>query len=190
MGLLRWLKEKRAAGGDPKLGEWRRAWVDACAAPDASRVASLSASLDALQRPDEEIEIEREMLAGLEELVRLQSSVATQGFPLVETGHRVVGRELCHFSAPSSMPDDPAQPSGRLIFTNARAIFAGGARATTVPWHAVSDVLQQDRDVILVRRDRETLYRFRCNGFPDALCGAFLARALSRRTRDAASARG
>jgi hypothetical protein len=181
MGLLRWLKLQTRSETESKLDEWRRAWQAACASVDGARVGSLTASLQELQLPEEEIEIEREMLAGLEQLVLLHGDVAAKGFPILETGHRVVGTDRCHFSAPASMPDDPAQPSGRLILTNARAIFAGGARATTLPWHAVADVLQQDRDVILVRHDRETLYRFRCNVFADALSAAFLARALSRR---------
>jgi hypothetical protein len=181
MGLLRWLKLQKGSHTDAKLDEWRRAWRAACANADGARVVVLAGGLEALQLPEEEIEIEREMLAGLEQLVQLQTDVAAKGFPILETGHRVVGADRCHFSAPASMPDDAAQPSGRLIFTSARAIFAGGARATTMPWHAVAEVLQQDRDVILVRHDRDTFYRFRCNVFADALSGAFLAKALARR---------
>jgi hypothetical protein len=183
MGLLRWLRSKRINAGDSRRDQWRRAWRAACVTPDAAGVTALSSDLNRLGLPEEEIEIEREMLAGLDQLVQLQSAVATNGLPVIETGHRVVGVEACHFSAPSSMPDDSAQPSGRLIFTNARAIFAGGARATTVPWHAVAEVLQQGRDVILVRRDRESLHRFRCNLFADALCAGFLARTLASRKR-------
>jgi hypothetical protein len=125
------------------------------------------------------------MLTGLDELVCLQTTVASNGLPVLPTGHRVVGAEPCYFSVPTSMPDEPTQPSGRLIFTSTRAIFAGSARATTVPWHAVSNVLQQGRDVILVRRDRDMLYRFRCNVFGDALSGAFIARRLASRPRSA-----
>jgi len=182
MGLLRWLKAK-GVSRDARLTAWRRAWQASCATPDATQVASLSAALDQLGLSEEDIEIEREMLEGLDQLVRLQSAVAAEGVPVIETGHRVVGADACHFSAPCSMPDDTSQPSGRLIFTNARAVFAGNARATTVPWHAVCEVLQQDRDVILVRHDRETFYRFRCNVFADALSGAFLARTLAGRAR-------
>ena len=148
-------------------------------------MASLSAELNNLALPEEEIEIEREMLDGLDQLVRLHAALSADGLPIVETGHRVVGAETCHYSAPSSMPDDAAQPSGRLIFTTARAIFAGGARALTLPWHAVADVVLQERDVILVRHDRETFHRFRCNVFADALCAGTLARTLARRTRGA-----
>ena len=146
-------------------------------------VASLSADLNDLALPEEEIEIEREMLDGLEQVSRLRAAVAADRLPVVETGHRVVGTDTCHFSAPSSMPDDASQPSGRLILTGARAIFAGGGRALTLPWHTVADVVQQDRDVVLVRHDRETFHRFRCNVFADAMCAGLLARALARRTR-------
>ena len=146
-------------------------------------MASLSADLNGLALPEEEIEIEREMLDGLEQVSQLHAALAADGLPVVETGHRVVGTETCHFSAPSSMPDDVAQPTGRLIFTGARAIFAGGARALTLPWHTVGEVVQKDRDVILVRHDRETFHRFRCNVFADALCAGLLARTLARRTR-------
>ncbi len=165
------------------LGEWRKRWQRAAGAPDAGAIASLAAELDGMAFPEEDIEIEREMLDGLVHVSHLHAAVTAQGLPVVETGHRVVGTEACHFSVPSSMPDDAAQPSGRLIFTAARAIFVGGARALTLPWHTVADVVQQERDVILVRHDRKTVHRFRCNVFADALCAGLLARTLSRRSR-------
>jgi hypothetical protein len=181
--MLGWLRKRRANGGSEKLDEWRRRWHEAAAAPEAAAVALLSADLNDLALPEEEIEIEREMLEGLDQVWRLHAALAADGLPVVETGHRVVGTETCHFSAPSSMPDDATQPSGRLIFTGARAIFTGGARALTLPWHAVAEVAQQERDLILVRHDRETFHRFRCNVFADALCAGLLARTLARRTR-------
>jgi hypothetical protein len=183
MNLFRWWRGPPTNGTGAKLDAWRRRWHEAAATPETASVASLSAQLNAFGLPDEEIEIEREMLDGLEELGRLRTTLSATGLPVVETGHRVVGAETCHFSVPSSMPDDASQASGRLFFTGARAIFAGGARAVTLPWHAVADVIQQDRDVILVRRDRETLHRFRCNVFADALCAGLLARTLAERTR-------
>src|SRR4051812_10549579 len=159
MGLLRWLKSRQTTSSESALDQWRRDWHTACVTPDSGNAAALAARLERLQLPEEETEIEREMLDGLTELLRLQSDIATNGLPMLETGHRVVGTDRCHFSVTASMPDDGAQPTGRLIFTHARAIFAGGGKATTVPWHAVADVLQHDRDVLLVRHDRETFYR-------------------------------
>jgi hypothetical protein len=182
MGVWQWFTRK-SARGDSRLSQWRQQWRDACAAPDADVARSLGAALDAFGLPEEEIEIEREMLVGLQELTELHGSVTSNGLPAIETGHRVVGMDRCHFSAPASMPDDPAQPSGRLLLTSARAIFVGGARSTTIAWHAVADVLQQERDVMLVKHDRETFHRYRCNVYGDALSAAFLARTLSARHR-------
>src|SRR5262245_32050585 len=186
MGLLTWLRSRKP-GGTSQLNEWHRDWKDDCATPDSAAAAALTARLNSLALPEEEIEIEREMIAALEALLELQTSIAAQGLPIVETGHRVVGTDVCHLSVTASMPDDPAQPSGHLFYTRTRAIFAGGARSQTVPWHAVVEVLQQDRDVILVRNDRETFYRFRCNVFTDALTGAIHGRTLASQARSCRS---
>jgi len=183
MHLFGWFRKKQTNSADAKLDEWRRQWQAAVTAAAPAAVAVLTTDLDGLGLSEDETEIEREMLDGLAELTQLRATVDAGHLPIVQTGHRVVGSDVCHFSTPSSMPDDPAQPSGRLIFTAGRAIFAGGARALTVPWHMVADVIQQERDVILVRHDRETFYRFRCNNYSDALCGGLLARTLSARTR-------
>lgn len=178
MGVLDWFRGGKGRAYR-QVDEWHRAWSDAAAAPEASRIVELERRLAALGRPEEDVEIEREMLAGLSELVDLRQASSNGTLPTIETGHRVVGTDICHFSVPSSRPDHPAQPSGRLILTNRRAIFAGGAQALTVPWHAVTQVTATDRDIILVRADRETLYRFRCNSYGEALRGTFIARHLS-----------
>lgn len=181
MGLLhRFLKPRRAAR---EIEAWKQAWIEAAASPDADKVRDLRARLDRLVAPDGDLEIEREMLEGLAHVTEFASTVAARGLPAIATGHRVVGADVCHFTAPASMPDDPAQPSGRLLLTSARAIFVGGARAVTVPWHAVGRYVQTDRDLILVRVDGSALYRFRCNSFDDALCGAFIARQLAGKAR-------
>lgn len=179
MSLFKWLTGKRKQSIDGPRRAWHKEWAHACATPSASRVTDLGASLTALGLPEDEIEIEREMLAGLEHLASVQSSLPSGTLPSIETGHRVVGTDRCHFSAPVSMPDESTQPSGRLILTNVRAIFAGGGKATTIPWHAVADVLQSERDLILVRRDRESVHRFRCNVYADALEAVWLSRALA-----------
>jgi hypothetical protein len=189
MGLLAWLKGKtseRRGHVDARLLEWRRAWTAAAEQADEAVVGSLSARLDALGLEEEDVEIEREMLDGLRELVQMRVAVDANGLPVVETGHRVIGGERCYYSAPVSMPDDEAQPSGRLLLTGTRAVFIGGARTTSLPWHAVGDAHHDQRDVVLVRKNRESLFRFRCNNFADALRGAFLSRRLAA-TRQAAA---
>lgn len=177
MGLFGWFTKGGGSAQDRRLQQWRDAWHAAAQASDTGAVAGLRSELDALGLPDDDVEIEREMLEGLDELAGLTADVGARGLPAIETGHRVVGTDTCHFTAPASMPDDPSQPSGRLLLTSARTIFVGGPGAV-VPWHSLSEARHIDRDVVLVRRDRERLYRFRCNTYRDAITAAFLATRL------------
>lgn len=178
MDLLGWFKARGPSREDRRLGGWRKAWAAAAAAADTVQVVPLRARLDALGLPEDDVEIEREMLDALQDLADLTTAVRATGLSAIETGHRVVGADRCYFSAPVSMPDEASQPSGRLLLTSGRAIFVGGAKGATVPWHGVGEALHLDRDVVLVRNDRDKLYRFRCNTFSDALRAAFLAREL------------
>lgn len=174
---------RRLLGSAPNGGaaaDWRKEWRALAAAPDEAGVRALRERLGQLAAgPEEDFEIEREMLDALEQLLRFAADAAEHGLPTVATGHRVVGTDRCHFSAPASLPDDPAQPSGRLLLTNARAVFVGGSRGITLPWHAVSEPAQDDRDLILVRVDGSALHRFRCNSYEDVLTAAFVARRLA-----------
>lgn len=181
----RWFGQGRSEA-DRSREAWRAAWAAAVGGPDEAVIEDLSARLAALNLPPEETELEQEMLDALAVL----STLARADIPVVETGHRVIGAEACHFSAPASMPDEPSQPGGRLFLTPTRAVFAGGGRPLTIPWHAIVEVQQSARDVLLVRADRERLYRFRTNSYADALCGAHLARRLMPRTRKPERAAG
>jgi hypothetical protein len=179
MGWLDWLR--RSSAEDSWTREWRTDWAAAVEHPDAATAAALRARLDAAGPDQERFEIEHEMLEGLEALVELGVALDTHGPAAIATGHRAVGADHCYFSAPVSVPDDPAQPSGTLLLTNIRAVFIGGARAVTIPWHAVSRAMPQNRDLVLIRSDRQDLHRFRCNTFADAMRAACLARHLSKR---------
>jgi hypothetical protein len=182
MGLFGWLR--RAPGG--ATGEaaraWREAWTKAVASLDAAAVAPLETALRATPPFADDLEMEEEMLDGLKQLLELEHELTASRLPVVETSHRVVGSDRCHFSAPVSMPDDPAQPTGRLLLTSTRAVFAGGARTPALPWHATRDVLQCGRDLHLIFRHAQADdgHRFRCNSFTDALCAAAIARHLLR----------
>jgi hypothetical protein len=176
MGLLGWFK--RTGVPDHRARVWRAACLDAATGPDADRLETLSRELGAWQADEDDIEIEREMLDGLGSVVALARAVRHNGLPVVETGHRVVGADPCHFTASCSMPDEPGQPAGRLLLTGNRAIFVGGPRGTTIPLHAVGCVIHAERDLVLTRTDRELVHRFRCNSFGDAFRGAFVAREL------------
>ena len=176
------LFKARLGRGDRRLSEWHRAWTAAAAEPDARLARSLRDRLDALALPEEEIEVEREMVDALHAVIDLAAAVGTSGLPAIATGHRIVGTDVCHFTAPASMPGEPSQPSGRLLLTSRRAIFVGG-RGVTVPWHAVGQAVHANRDLLLVRHGNATLYRFQCNTFTDAICAAFLARHLAAARR-------
>jgi hypothetical protein len=187
MGLVGWLKGS-AAGADG-LNVWRREWADAVRAPDAGALERLRGTLHVQPPLADDIEMEEEMLEGLERLIALTADLASGRLPHLETSHRIVGTDACHFSAPVSMPEDAAQPTGRLLLTGTRAVFAGGARPTTLAWHATADVVHSDRDVLLIRSDRDTAYRFRCNNYGDALAAAAIARHLAARARGSARSR-
>jgi hypothetical protein len=174
-----WLK--RGNGGDPRVTEWRKDWEQACAAPTREQIEELRRRLEELGPDDERFEIEREMLEGLEAVAELSATVSADGLRAIVTGHRAVGHDRCYFSAPASLPDDPAQPSGTFLLTEARAIFVGGARSLAVPWHGVARCLRQDRDLVLIRANQQDLHRLRCNSFGDALRAAFVAREVTNR---------
>ena len=180
MGWRDWLG-RRGQPHDSGDQKWREAWAAAIEAPDPAAARQLRGWLETLGIEDDRYDVEREMLDGLEALIQLADDVRDRGPEPIATGHRAVGADRCYFSAPASLPDDPAQPAGTLLLTNARAVFIGGARAVTAPWHAVSECLRQDRDLLLIRADRPDLHRFRCNSFSDTLRAAFLARHFAKR---------
>jgi hypothetical protein len=179
MQLFGWFRAKE----NGKARAWREEWTRAIAAPDASALAHLQRVLEAKPPFSDDLELEHEMLDGLRQLVDLTVALDASRLPVIETTHRVVGHDVCHFNAPVSIPDDPTQPTGRLLLTSTRAAFAGSGRVPTLAWHSIREVLQVDRDVLFVRGDADSGVRFRCNSFADAVCGAALARYLVRQVR-------
>lgn len=182
MGLFGWFARKPAESG---TRAWREAWTAALAHPDDTAIADLDAALHVQPPLADDLEVEEEMLDALRQLVELERDLAAGRTPTVETTHRVVGLDRCHFSAPVSIPDDPSQPTGRLLLTSTRAVFAGGARTPALPWHGIRDVVHQSRDLLFVvaRADGDDGQRFRCNSFGEALRGAAIARHLVRQAR-------
>jgi hypothetical protein len=183
MGLLDWLKGRRAPLEDSRLRGWRNAWARVAAATEDERIARLAAELDSFSLSEDDVEIEREMLDALRDRQELLATVRASGLPMIETGHRVVRGEPCHYSAPVSMPEEPGQPAGRLLMTSTRAIFVGGANGLAAAWHTISDATHLERDLVLMRNGRDQAYRFRCNSYGDALRAAFIAGELVARRR-------
>jgi hypothetical protein len=177
MRFREWFK-RHATPDDPRLRRWRESWARIESSATQADIARLAGELERFDLSDDEIEIEREMLQALLDREELSSATRSSGLPLLETGHRAVRGEPCHYSAPASIVDESAQPSGRLLLTAGRAIFVGGGTSVAVPWHAVSAAVHADRDIVLVKNGHEAAYRFRCNTYSDALCAAFVAREI------------
>ncbi len=178
VNIFEWLTRRN--GGATRA--WRERWRAAVAAPDPAELSALESALRRQPPLADDLELEEEMLEALRHLVDLSAALAESRLPVVDTSHRVVGSDVCHFSAAVSIPDDPAQPTGRLLLTSTRAAFAGGARLPTLPWHAVRQVVHDGRDVLLLLRAADAeVVRFRCNSFSDAVCGAAIARYLAAR---------
>lgn len=183
MGLFGWLRGASAV--DQRRQAWHREWEAAVATPtrDAHQrlLAQLAPIASAGSAAEDDVEIEEEMLDALDALLTSMEQHAREGLPVISTAHRVVGADVCHFTAPVSMPDESGQPSGRLLLTGTRAIFIGAAAPRISAWHATAEVARSGRDLLLVRRSGDGLARFRCNTFADAVCAAFVARQLAGR---------
>lgn len=175
MTLLDWLRSGRTPD---HAGRWRQDWERAVARLDRESAEDLRRRLAAAPPLGADVEVEEEMMAALDEAIALAAQLAAGRVPSVETSHRVIAGERCHFSAPVSIPDDPAQPSGRLLFTPARAVFVGGSRVLSVPWHTVRQRVRAGRDLVLVRGATSAV-TFRCNTYTDAVCADMLASHLA-----------
>jgi hypothetical protein len=180
MGLFGFWRRGRA---DAAIEQWHADWEAALSRLDDAAAGQLEARLRALAATAEDVEVEDEMLQALRDAVALERDLAGGLLPAVDTTHRVAAGERCHFSAPVSMPDDPAQATGRLLLTAGRAAFAGGSRSPSMPWHATRDVIRHGRDLLFVRAGGDEGSRFRCNSFSDAVRGAAIARHLIRAAR-------
>lgn len=162
--------------------DWHERWAAAIGAADASAVVDLDDTLRRQPPIADDLELEEEMLDALRQLVELSRNLDASRLPAIETTHRLVGNDVCHFNAVVSVPDDPAQPTGRLLLTSRRAAFAGGGRVPSLAWHAVREVVRDSRDVLFVGHG-DIAVRFRCNSFSDAVCGTAIARYLAEHAR-------
>ena len=179
MGLLQWITRSRNPDLDPRLAAWRASWNRAAGSADVTALPALREQLDGLGIPDDEIEIEREMLEALEDLSELVASVPLRG--LTDDHDRPPRRRR------RLLPFDRPRVDAR------RSIAAGrSAAADEPPGHlrrrrrahdslapGAAKSLHQERDLVLLAKQPDTLVRFRCNGFSDAVRAAFIARALT-----------
>ncbi len=162
---------------DPRIELW---WRDANAnllRPTQAAVEDLRPRLvtaDNAVNLDER-ERQEEMLDAIERLIGVWDAAA---MPVLDTQHRVIGTDVCHFMAPVSAPDH-GDAAGKLFLTSERVVFAGGA-SIAWPWHRVRRATRHERDIVFEGGDALTL-RLRCNNYGDAALAAMLAERLSRR---------
>lgn len=163
--------KKRADKTHPDVELW---WRDA----NAVALRPTDAGIDDL-RPrlvsESELDERERQIEMIEALEHLHVIVTAGAIPVLETQHRVIGTDACHYMAPVSAPDH-GDAIGKLFLTNHRVIFAGGA-SIAWPWHRVRRVTRHERDVIFEGGDTLAL-RLRCNSFADALAGAALGERL------------
>ncbi len=100
MGLIDWLRGRRAPREDSRLRAWHDAWVRAAGAEDNRQIVQLAAELDGFGLAEDDIEIEREMLDALRDREALSAAVRASGLPVVETGHRVRARRTLSLQRP------------------------------------------------------------------------------------------
>ena len=179
MGLKDWFTRSDRS---PASG-WRERWEKAAQTRDGAAAASLREALANDASLGSDLEIEYEMADGLDRLIVLAAELEAGRVPHLETSHRVVGPDGCHFSAPASLPDDQSQASGRVLLTSTRAVFVGGARLASMSWHTVRDAARVQRDLLLIRSADNAL-RLRFNTYGDAMEAAALASHLKQRSRD------
>jgi hypothetical protein len=143
-------------------------------------------TLDALLRkpadvglPEEDVELEIEALHGALDALSLREAIARGGgaLPIVEHQHKALGDDRCHFLASVFLASDAADRTGRLFLTDRRLLFLASP-LLSLSWGSVAAIEAQDRDLVIAAVSRGVVYRFRCNSFSDARCGAVIAQAL------------
>lgn len=170
MGLFDLFRRRHTA--QPDVSGWWQTANALTTAPTHHAVAALRAStVDAADAPDL-AEAQHEMLEGLETLVQL----AQAPLPVLDTQHRVIGADTCHYMAPASLIDQ-VDSGGKVFVTSARVIFAAGT-VVSWPWHQMARVQREERDLLIDLKGRPGV-RLRLNTYEGALVIAALAGRLS-----------
>ncbi len=144
--------------------------------PEAGGIAELRGAVLPMADFPDVAEAQTEMLDALDAALAL-STRAT--LPMVETQHRVIGPDRCHYIAPASLADQ-LDGGGRLFVTSDRLILvAGGVK--TWGWHQIARLDRRDRDVLITLKGRDPLH-LRLNAYEHAiLVTAMAGRLLANR---------
>lgn len=175
------LAGRRRPKRDPRLDAFHQEVAAACDAADGSTLERLLARRVELGLGEDEAAIEIEMLEGLRDFVLFRAGVEREGLPVLDTQHRVLGADRCHFWT-AAFPPDRVESGGKLFLTGTRLVFLGGG-VQAVPWHAVSTIGRDGRDLVFVVPSRDAVFRFRCNAFGEAMRGQYVAERLLAENR-------
>jgi len=170
-----WRAVKGTPPLDPRVVEFRAAVVAATRGPlDPQRLGELAGQPSRLGLPDEDVELEVEMLQAAQDLLALEAQVQAQGLPAIPHQHKALGAERCHFVASASLVAIEGDRPGRLFMTERRLVFLA-APLVTMSWSAVSRVADEGRDLFVIGHTRPDGLRIRCNSISDARCGRWLS---------------
>lgn len=175
-----WLARLTGRTDDPRrvaLAEWRRRAVAAAEQGTADDVAALLAELESAGWDHDEVDLDVERLEGRRVQLALTAAIDRDGLPVVETQHRVVGHDVCHFRAPAFLANDGHDATGTLLLTNRRLVFLA-ADPVALRWSEVRKASALDRDLVVVPVARGLVYRIRLNTFADAARAFAIARRL------------
>lgn len=100
----------------------------------------------------------------------MKAAEAAGALPVLETQHRAVGPDVCHFAVPASMPDRDV--FGKLFVTSRRVIFSGPS-SIALGLGRIATFDADHRDVV-IRAGGEGPLRFRCNSFGDAMMAVWI----------------
>lgn len=170
MGLFDLFRRRDAA--PPDVSAWWQTANALTAAPTIDAVAALKATTANAGDAPDVAEAQEEMVEGLEALLHLAQSPV----PVLDTQHRVIGADTCHYMAPASLVDQ-VDAGGKVFVTSARVIFAAGA-VQSWPWHQIARVHRDERDLLIELKARPGV-RLRLNTYEGALVIAALAGRLS-----------
>ena len=154
--------------------EWWNAADAAAESPQPAAIEQLR-SRDPAQSTDE-VEQREEMIEGLDHLASIGSDPT---LPRVDTQHRVIGSDVCHFVAPATLVADVGTP-GKLFLTSNRLVFSGG-RVQAWPWHRLRDITRTGRELFVTIAGADAVVRLQCNTYGDAMVARHIALRILRR---------
>ncbi|HEY8550178.1 MAG TPA: hypothetical protein VIL35_09505 [Vicinamibacterales bacterium] len=132
---------------------------------DRERLEALRREAASLGVPEEEVELELEMVEGGLAELDFREEIARTGLPVVAHQHKALGADRCHLIASATLLAGEHGRPGRLFVTEHRLVFLASPMLA-VPWNGVHRVEQSGRDVI-VAATRGATFRFRFGSFAD-----------------------